>query len=75
EDQFITPWSVSVASGYSLLRNPHHNNGLAFTDKREGCSLPTGSSSPIFCQSRAPGQESDALYTQLSSAFAIYIWP
>uniref|UniRef100_A0A2N9GRZ4 Malic enzyme n=1 Tax=Fagus sylvatica TaxID=28930 RepID=A0A2N9GRZ4_FAGSY len=33
EDQFVTPWSVSVASGYSLLRDPHHNKGLAFTIK------------------------------------------
>ncbi|KAL0010306.1 hypothetical protein SO802_005414 [Lithocarpus litseifolius] len=31
EDQFVTPWSVSVASGYSLLRDPHHNKGLAFS--------------------------------------------
>ncbi len=33
EEQLVTPWTVSVASGYSLLRNPHHNKGLAFTDK------------------------------------------
>ncbi|XP_059456373.1 NADP-dependent malic enzyme [Corylus avellana] len=33
EDQFVTPWSVSVASGYSLLRDPHHNKGLAFTER------------------------------------------
>lgn len=33
EDQFVTPWSVSVASGYALLRDPHHNKGLAFNDK------------------------------------------
>ncbi|XP_023547385.1 NADP-dependent malic enzyme-like isoform X2 [Cucurbita pepo subsp. pepo] len=33
EDQGVTPWTVSVASGYTLLRNPHHNKGLAFTDK------------------------------------------
>ncbi|XP_050232552.1 NADP-dependent malic enzyme [Mercurialis annua] len=33
EDQFVTPWSLSVASGYSLLRDPHHNKGLAFNDK------------------------------------------
>ncbi|XP_044494977.1 NADP-dependent malic enzyme-like isoform X1 [Mangifera indica] len=32
-DQPVTPWSVSVASGYSLLRDPHHNKGLAFTYK------------------------------------------
>ncbi|XP_028778961.1 NADP-dependent malic enzyme [Neltuma alba] len=33
EDQYVTPWSVSVASGYTLLRDPHFNKGLAFTDK------------------------------------------
>ncbi|KAL9661457.1 hypothetical protein QQ045_026281 [Rhodiola kirilowii] len=32
EDQLVTPWSVTVASGYSLLRDPHHNKGLAFKD-------------------------------------------
>ncbi|KAL0415184.1 UNVERIFIED_CONTAM: NADP-dependent malic enzyme, chloroplastic [Sesamum latifolium] len=34
EDQFITPWTVSVASGYPLLRDPRYNKGLAFSDKR-----------------------------------------
>ena len=33
EDQLVTPWTVSVASGYTLLRDPHHNKGLAFTEK------------------------------------------
>ncbi|KAL1349381.1 NADP-dependent malic enzyme-like [Arachis stenosperma] len=33
EDQFVTPWNVSVASGYTLLRDPHFNKGLAFTEK------------------------------------------
>ncbi|KAK9099024.1 hypothetical protein Syun_026069 [Stephania yunnanensis] len=33
EDHLVTPWTVSVASGYSLLRDPHHNKGLAFTEK------------------------------------------
>ncbi|RWR82701.1 NADP-dependent malic enzyme isoform X1 [Cinnamomum micranthum f. kanehirae] len=33
EDQLVTPWTISIASGYSLLRDPHHNKGLAFTEK------------------------------------------
>ncbi|KAK1365341.1 Malic enzyme [Heracleum sosnowskyi] len=33
EDQLITPWTLSVASGYNLLRDPRHNKGLAFTEK------------------------------------------
>ncbi|KAJ4718043.1 Malic enzyme [Melia azedarach] len=33
EDQPVTPWAVTVASGYSLLRDPHHNKGLAFSTK------------------------------------------
>ncbi|CAI8611939.1 unnamed protein product [Vicia faba] len=33
EDHSVTPWSVSVASGYTLLRDPHFNKGLAFTEK------------------------------------------
>ncbi|KAI5586337.1 hypothetical protein POPTR_006G236500v4 [Populus trichocarpa] len=32
EEQLITPWTVSVASGYTLLRDPRHNKGLAFTE-------------------------------------------
>ncbi|KAJ7965922.1 Malic enzyme [Quillaja saponaria] len=33
EDQLITPWTVSVASGYTLLRDPRYNKGLAFIEK------------------------------------------
>lgn len=33
EDVLVTPWTISVASGYTLLRDPHHNKGLAFTEK------------------------------------------
>lgn len=29
----VTPWTISVASGNTLLRDPHHNKGLAFTQK------------------------------------------
>ncbi|XP_041006302.1 NADP-dependent malic enzyme-like [Juglans microcarpa x Juglans regia] len=33
EDQLVTPWTLSVASGYTLLRDPQYNKGLAFTEK------------------------------------------
>ncbi|KAJ0986399.1 hypothetical protein J5N97_004755 [Dioscorea zingiberensis] len=33
EEQLVTPWTVSVASGYTLLRDPIHNKGLAFTER------------------------------------------
>ncbi|CAL0330910.1 unnamed protein product [Lupinus luteus] len=33
EDQLITPWTFSVASGCSLLRDPQYNKGLAFTEQ------------------------------------------
>ncbi|XP_031388365.1 NADP-dependent malic enzyme-like isoform X1 [Punica granatum] len=32
EDQLITPWAFSVASGSSLLRDPRYNKGLAFSE-------------------------------------------
>ncbi|MCL7040921.1 hypothetical protein MKW94_016057, partial [Papaver nudicaule] len=33
EDQLVTPWTLSIASGCTLLRDPHHNKGLAFSEK------------------------------------------
>ncbi|MFS7909609.1 NADP-dependent malic enzyme [Helianthus anomalus] len=47
EDQFITPWFVSVASGYSLLRDPHHNKGLAFTEKERDAHYLRGLLPPV----------------------------
>ncbi|KAI3521516.1 hypothetical protein L1887_10986 [Cichorium endivia] len=47
EEQFDTPWSVTVASGYSLLRNPHHNKGLAFTEKERDAHYIRGLLPPV----------------------------
>ncbi|GFP82895.1 NADP-dependent malic enzyme [Phtheirospermum japonicum] len=47
ENQPITPWTVSVASGYTLLRDPHHNKGLAFTDKERDAHYLTGLLPPV----------------------------
>ncbi|KAL8232412.1 hypothetical protein R6Q57_002190 [Mikania cordata] len=47
EDHSITPWSVSVASGYSLLRDPHHNKGLAFTEKERDAHYLRGLLPPV----------------------------
>lgn len=33
DDQVLTPWTASVASGYTLLRDPQYNKGLAFTER------------------------------------------
>ena len=32
-DQVLTPWTASVASGHTLLRDPRYNKGLAFTEQ------------------------------------------
>uniref|UniRef100_A0A2P2MKM8 Malic enzyme n=1 Tax=Rhizophora mucronata TaxID=61149 RepID=A0A2P2MKM8_RHIMU len=47
EDQLVTPWTISVASGYSLLRDPHHNKGLAFTEKERDAHYLRGLLPPI----------------------------
>uniref|UniRef100_A0A5B7BE22 Malic enzyme n=1 Tax=Davidia involucrata TaxID=16924 RepID=A0A5B7BE22_DAVIN len=47
EDQLVTPWTVSVASGYSLLRDPRHNKGLAFTEKERDSHYIRGLLPPV----------------------------
>ncbi|XP_073128405.1 NADP-dependent malic enzyme-like [Henckelia pumila] len=51
QDQLVTPWTVSIASGTSLLRDPHHNKGMAFTEKERDSHYLTGLLPPtIFSQ-------------------------
>ncbi|XP_015061138.1 NADP-dependent malic enzyme, chloroplastic [Solanum pennellii] len=47
EDQSITPWTLSVASGFSLLRNPHYNKGLAFSERERDTHYLRGLLPPV----------------------------
>lgn len=47
EDQAVTPWSVSVASGYTLLRDPHFNKGMAFAEKERDALYLRGLLPPV----------------------------
>ncbi|XVF89153.1 hypothetical protein PTKIN_Ptkin19aG0107400 [Pterospermum kingtungense] len=46
-DHPVTPWTVSVASGYSLMRDPRHNKGLAFTEKERDAHYLRGLLPPV----------------------------
>ncbi|XVF48585.1 hypothetical protein PTKIN_Ptkin03bG0202300 [Pterospermum kingtungense] len=46
-DQPVTPWTVSVASGYSLMRDPRHNKGLAFIEKERDAHYLRGLLPPV----------------------------
>ncbi|CAL5350354.1 unnamed protein product [Camellia sinensis] len=47
EDQPVTPWTISIASGYSLLRDPHYNKGLVFTEKERDAHCLLGLLPPV----------------------------
>ncbi|XP_039051209.1 NADP-dependent malic enzyme [Hibiscus syriacus] len=47
-DQPVTPWTVSVASGYSLMRDPRHNKGLAFTENERDAHYLRGLLPPVL---------------------------
>ncbi|GMQ06387.1 hypothetical protein CsSME_00051004 [Camellia sinensis var. sinensis] len=67
EDQPVTRWTISVASGYTLLRDPHYNKGLAFTE-RERCSLLAWSVTTRGYNSTTSSEENDAQYSPISSS-------
>lgn len=47
EDQLLTPWTTSVASGYNLLRDPRYNKGLAFNENERDAHYLRGLLPPV----------------------------
>ncbi|XP_027079952.1 NADP-dependent malic enzyme isoform X2 [Coffea eugenioides] len=48
EDQLLTPWSFTIASGHSLLRDPRYNKGLAFTEAERDAHYLRGLLPPVI---------------------------
>nr|KYP61660.1 NADP-dependent malic enzyme [Cajanus cajan] len=57
EDQLVTPWTFSVASGYSLLRDPQYNKGLAFTEKERDAHYLRGLLPPTVSTQQLQGKK------------------
>ncbi|KAK9275804.1 hypothetical protein L1049_023074 [Liquidambar formosana] len=57
EDQLVTPWTLSVASGYSLLRDPRHNKGLSFTEKERDAHYLRGLLPPVVLSQQLQGKK------------------
>ncbi|KAL6554608.1 hypothetical protein OROHE_007631 [Orobanche hederae] len=63
EDQLGTPWTVSVASGYNLLRDPPSQQGSCVYCKRERCSLLVRSLASSCSIPRASGREKKLMHS------------
>ncbi|KAM7259119.1 hypothetical protein ACFE04_014860 [Oxalis oulophora] len=47
EDQLVTPWTCTIASGYTLLRDPRHNKGLGFNETERDAHYLRGLLPPV----------------------------
>ncbi|WOG84064.1 hypothetical protein DCAR_0103244 [Daucus carota subsp. sativus] len=47
EDQLVTPWAVSVASGHTLLRDPRYNKGTSFSENERDAFFLRGLLPPV----------------------------
>ncbi|KAG5559289.1 hypothetical protein RHGRI_008990 [Rhododendron griersonianum] len=73
EDQLVTPWTVSVASGYSLLRDPHHNKGLAFTFKERDAHYIRGLLPPVVMSQELQVRHISSVFWSFSLSLVIII--